>query len=327
MAKRPTTSEQDNVWKELLDYYFQEFMLFFFPEIYQDIDWKRGYESLDKELAKIVRDSKLGHRLADKLVKVYLKNGSETWLLIHLEVQGYIDADFEKRMFVYNYRIFDKYGHEVISLAVLTDNDPSYRPSHYEVRRWGFEHVFRFPAIKLLDYAQKWNELEANANPFAIVVMAHLKAQQIRKADERLAWKLRLTRMLYERGYQRQDIIELFRFLDWLVTLPEKLEQVYYQEIDQYEAELKMPYTTSFERIGMQRGMEKGLEQGLQQGLQQGLLEGIEMGLTIKFGQAVFEALLPQIEEIEDIEQLRELTKVVMEAGSEQEVRNWLATL
>ena len=53
-------SDYDSPWKEMLEGYFPDFMAFFFPEAYEDIDWVRGYESLDKELQQIVRDAALG---------------------------------------------------------------------------------------------------------------------------------------------------------------------------------------------------------------------------------------------------------------------------
>jgi len=81
-----------------------------------------------KELEKVVQNAEIGKRLADILVKVYLKDGSEKWLLIHIEVQGYFEKDFAKRMFVYNYRIFDRYNKEVVSLAILADPLPYFRP-------------------------------------------------------------------------------------------------------------------------------------------------------------------------------------------------------
>ncbi len=64
-------TDYDSPWKEMLDGYFPDFMAFFFPEAGDDIDWARGYESLDKELQQIVRDAELGKRLADKLMKVW----------------------------------------------------------------------------------------------------------------------------------------------------------------------------------------------------------------------------------------------------------------
>ncbi|MFK4997608.1 hypothetical protein ACI2OX_09010 [Bacillus sp. N9] len=38
--------------------------------------------------------------MADQIVKVYLKDGKEKWLLIHIEVQGDDDPDFSKECFV-----------------------------------------------------------------------------------------------------------------------------------------------------------------------------------------------------------------------------------
>lgn len=65
-----THDEFDSPWKEILEAYFEEFMLFFFPTAHADIDWSRGVEFLDKELQQVVRDAELGRRYADKLAKV-----------------------------------------------------------------------------------------------------------------------------------------------------------------------------------------------------------------------------------------------------------------
>ena len=52
-------------------------------------------------------------------------------------------------------------------------------------------------------------------SPFAVVVMAHLKAQATRhKGRDRLRWKINLVRGLYERGYKRKEVFELLRFID-----------------------------------------------------------------------------------------------------------------
>jgi hypothetical protein len=66
---------------------------------------------------------------------------------------------------------------DIVSLAVLADARPSFRPATYQRTRWGCERTFRFPVQKLLDWHARWAELEASPNPFALVVMAHLKAR------------------------------------------------------------------------------------------------------------------------------------------------------
>ena len=89
----PQRSDYDNPWKEALSLYFQPFMAFFFPQIESNIDWDKGYEFLDKEFQQIVREAEQGKIYADKLVKVWQKNGSEIWLLIHVEIQSQVQSE------------------------------------------------------------------------------------------------------------------------------------------------------------------------------------------------------------------------------------------
>jgi hypothetical protein len=63
--------------------------------------------------------------------------------------------------------------------------------------------------------------------------------------EARKDWKFKLTRLLYERGYGRQDIINLFRFVDWILELPEDLKRSFRDELEEYERERQMPYVTS----------------------------------------------------------------------------------
>jgi hypothetical protein len=242
--------EFDSPWKDILEAYFQDFMEFFFPHIHDDIDWSRGYDFLDQELRQVVRDAELGKRLTDKLVKVWQRSGEETWVLIHIEIQSQEEGQFSDRMFVYYYRLRDKYQREIASLAILGDERETWRPHPFQAELWGCRVQFEYPMIKLLDYAPRWAELEESRNPFAVAVMAHLKTKETRNdAQARKDWKFRLTRRLYEQGYGRQDILNLFRFIDWMLELPEGLKQAFRTELEQYEQEKKMRYVTSIEQM------------------------------------------------------------------------------
>ena len=232
------SDDYDSPWKEVLEAYFEDFMTFFFPLAAEEVDWERGYTFLDKELQQVVRDAEFGRRFADKLARVWRKNGDEAWVLIHVEVQGQEESAFAKRMYVYNYRIFDRYNRPVASLAVLADDRSGWRPDHYTHELWGCEVGIKFPVVKLLDYMARWEELEKSENPFAVVVMAHLKTRETRHDDDgRKAWKLNLVRRLYERGYGREDVINLFGFIDWIMRLPEDMVEGFWREICEYEEE------------------------------------------------------------------------------------------
>jgi hypothetical protein len=66
-------TDYDSPWKEILELYFPNFLTFFFPDIYVDVDWDRPYEFLDKELQQVVRDAETGGSRVDKLVRVCSK--------------------------------------------------------------------------------------------------------------------------------------------------------------------------------------------------------------------------------------------------------------
>ena len=53
---------------------------------------------LDKEMQEVAKEGLKGAKFVDKLVKIYLKDGTEQWLLVHIEVQGEADRDFSLRI-------------------------------------------------------------------------------------------------------------------------------------------------------------------------------------------------------------------------------------
>jgi hypothetical protein len=93
----------------------------------------------------------------------------------------------------------------VASLVILADGSPDWRPSHYGFEIFGFRHDVSFPIVKLLDFAGQIETLLADDNPFALIVAAHLLTQATRRdKNARYRAKLKLIRILYERGWDRQ---------------------------------------------------------------------------------------------------------------------------
>jgi hypothetical protein len=242
-------TDYDNPWKTFIELYFRDFLSFFFPDIEADIDWSKPVRFLDKELQKIVRDAEIPKRYADKLVEVHRLNGQTTLVICHIEVQSQEEGRFPFRMYTYNYRLRDRYNCPVVSLAILGDDRPTWRPSRFRDELWGCSTQFEFPIVKLSDYQDQWTVLEASRNPFAVVVMAHLKTKETHNQPmERKRWRYQLTTMLYEQGYGEQDILELHNFLDWLMHLPEELEQQFQDELKAFEEARQMRYTATWER-------------------------------------------------------------------------------
>lgn len=181
--------------------------------------------------------------------------GQEIWLLIHIEVQVRSSRKFNQRVFVYNYRLMNANGVDVVSLVVLTGEQPG-QTGRFQMERWGCSHDFKFPAVRIIDYRSRWEELDSSNNPFAVAVKAQLKAMETKGDDEqRYEWKRRLIFDLYRRGYNRNEIINLFRFMDWVVKIPNEMQVKLDDEIYNYELRNAMPYVTNIERRAEQRGM------------------------------------------------------------------------
>ena len=124
--------------------------------------------------------------------------------------------------------------------------------------------------------------------------------------------KLRLAKGLLQRNWSADDIRELLRLIDWLMTLPEDLEGDFQNEFHVYEKESNVAYVTSFERSGIKKGQLEGL------------LEGIELALDLKF-KAKGRKLLPKVAGIRDIAELRDFGQFLKKAETLGEVREYLS--
>jgi hypothetical protein len=256
------TDEYDAPWKEALEVYFEAFIAFFLPQAHAAIDWTQPVIFQDKELQKLIREADQGTRTVDKLVQVQRKNGRDAWVLIHIEVQSQEEYTFAERMFTYHARLRDRYRKRVVSIAVLGDEKVGWKPARFADDLWECSIEFRDPVVKLLEYRTQWEALEASDNPFATLVMAHLQTQATRHHhDERRLWKLHLLRRLYERGYQPDDIYQLFRFIDWLMWLPDEVKELFEADLHALEQEQHMPYVTSIERSAEERGIQQGIQE------------------------------------------------------------------
>ncbi len=233
----------------------------------------------------VVQDAELGTRFVERLVRVQVLNGGESWIFIHVEVQGTKQAEFAKRMFVYNYRIFDRYEKPLASLAVVADEHKQWKPSSYGFAVLGCRHTLEFPVAKLTDYEDKLDELLVSENAFGLITAAHILTQQTRKQhQERYKAKLRLIRILYQRHWDKQRVIDLFSVLDWLMQLPEWLNNQIWQELETIEENKKVQYITSVERIGIAKGMATGMAKGVEKGRVEGQSRLLRRQLERRFG-------------------------------------------
>jgi hypothetical protein len=299
MTKR---RDADSPWKQILRGYLPDAMEFFFPEINKLIDWRTPPVFLDKELEQLNPEDKVGKRYADQLVEVKLKRGRSLILLLHIEIQGRKDEHFEERMLIYAIRIYSRFKQLPCSLAILCDSNDLWRPNEYCLTSPGSMLDFNFTSIKLMDYQEQWKWLEASQNPFAAVVMAHLKAEEFKsKASERKIWKFLVMQGLYEKGYNERQIKDLFRFIDWIMVLPQRLGNSFWNELKAYEQEKNMTFITSVEEIGIKKGLKKGRQEERQGIVLSMLSNGMSVEDVAKFtGLSISEVERFAVERVEE---------------------------
>lgn len=104
----------------------------------------------------------------------------------------------------------------VASLVLLADDDPNWRPHAFHYGALGTGMRFSFATAKLLDYAERGDELLASDNPFAWITLAHVRIPQARGDPDTLyAAKWQLTRALLQQGRRKQRILALFKVINW----------------------------------------------------------------------------------------------------------------
>ncbi|MGQ9590309.1 MAG: cytosolic protein [Planctomycetota bacterium] len=330
--------DEDSAWKHILEVRLREFLAFYFPSIARRIDWSGKPAFLKQELQRILPRSEGRKHIVDALARTRLRDGGEAWLLIHVEVFGKKAADLAERTYVCRYRIFDRYRERAVSLAVYTGKGEA-PAGLYEEKGLGDRLTLRFPVVSVESFRGRMEDLERSRNPFAVVTLAHLALGSARTARERLERKKYVVGRLYEQGFSGDDIIEVYRFLDWLVALPPPLEREYERHVDRLERRTSMPLLSLREerairrglRKGLERGLEqgirqgieRGLEQGLEQGLERGLREAVERGLELRFG-AKGRKLIPRVDKLEGLEALRRVHEALFKARRLEEIARLL---
>jgi hypothetical protein len=195
-----TRQEQDSPWKEVITLFFPQLIQLIHPELYQLIDWQRPFQFLDAELQKIVPHSQTGRQTVDKLVQVYLHNNQQQWVLVHIEAQARPEKQFAERMYAYHARLWLHYRREIISIAILADNNARWRPSRYEQSLAGCQLLFEFYTVKVLDIDEA--QLLMEPNPCALLLLAFRRAAATRRhAELRFQARVELMRLAMDRGY------------------------------------------------------------------------------------------------------------------------------
>ena len=261
--------DNDILWKGVMEEVCDDLLRFIFPDVDQVLELERGFEFLDKELAEMYPepDKESSTRFADKLVKVFTRDGQEEWILIHMEVQGETKAAdrllFPERMFRYYYRIFDRYQKPMTAIAIFTGSDSQKMPNRYEYEFLGTSHIYRYNTYRITESSE--DELAKSDNPFAMVVLAAKtsllegKIPELELKDRKL---LVAKYLLSRKKFPKEKIDKILSFLNNIVLF-EKQETnlILMEQLDQLTG--KKNTMGLIERLAERReqvALEKGEE-------------------------------------------------------------------
>ncbi len=253
----------DALWKSVLETIFAEFLLFFYPDAKKLFDFSKGFVYLDKEFDLLFppEEGKKGIRFVDKLVKVFLRDGSEKFVLVHVEVQSQKGKnDLEARMFNYWYLVRDKYKVPVTAIAILADGNKNYRPKIYVEEFLRTRLTYEFDTYKIID--QDEASLRANPNPFSVVVLTSLLAIRNRNlGDDRLkSMKHNLYAEMMNRRMTREKRKGIYDFLTYFVLFQNpEMFRIFEKELLENKGK---SVTMGTQEYLLDKAEKKGLEKG-----------------------------------------------------------------
>jgi hypothetical protein len=322
----------DSPWKDVCERKLPLVLALLYPGVEQELDWSQDHDALDQELRKFAPASRAGGRIADSLLKAFVRDGGDP-RYFHLEVQGKKERGFRRRIHICNLRAEERFNAHVVSLVLLTDENPQWRPRCYvsgqfpvptkpgeqpdadaggkkrRRQRYLDERTLRWLMVKLIDFRGHEAELEALDNPMGVFVVAHLEAMRTRKdAEARQQAKLRLLRNLRQRKMDEEETRFWLTCIDWFLQLSEERQQALYRELERLDQEENMAFVNFIERIGMEKGRAKGR------------LEMLKWYLHTKYGEEGL-TWLAAAGDLSDENRLKDLSERIFSADTPEKVR------
>ena len=307
MAPLDARDRFDGPWKVALVTYFQEFLKLCFPKLHKLVDFSQEPEFLDNELEEIKPAGGRRSLGVDKLVRLRLKSGESVCALIHIEVQAQKQSDFARRMWVYHYRIYDKFMVHPVQLAVLADRHPKWKPGQYTLKQiTGNLKLTSFATFKCLNLVDPEAIFTRTGNVFALIVAASNAAHQTRgNGPARTQRLLGLGRLMKKRSLKLEEIFTALRVLEWLLMLPADLQLPYRKEqaiILQEGTEMKIEdLKLILEIVAKREGKQEGRLEGQLEMARESILEVLEA----RFGEVPY-LLAERIQHLQSVEALKQ---------------------
>ncbi|MBH8554337.1 DUF4351 domain-containing protein [Nostocaceae cyanobacterium CENA357] len=305
--------DHDRLFKELFTTFFVEFLELFLPEVLAYLE-NDSIEFIDKE---VFTDITAGERYeADLIVKVKFR-AQESYFLIHVENQSYKQPSFDKRMFRYFARLYEKFDLPVYPVVIFSYDSPKMLEPNV--------HQIAFPNKVILQFNYEviqlnrlnWRDFLRQQNPVATALMAKMNIA----STERRQVKFECLRLLATSQLDPARMRLISGFIDTYLRLnaeEQKLLQADIASMESREQEVVMQIVTSW----MEEGIEKGIEQGIEQGKQQAT-KSLVMRLLPRRVDTITPELEERVQQLSLI-QLEDLAVALLDFSSVADLEVWL---
>ena len=233
MSKRADAIDLDAITKEMITALFKHFIQLANPALYAAVDWSYPPVSLEQELINILKGKykiKGKRKNSDKLVRLRLLDGSDHFVLVHIEFQHRPEEHFERRMYIYFTLGSLRYDTEKITaIAFFTGAPPDSSQLEYKTNVFGTKLSYEF--ISYIAAAQNEADLIDSDNPVALGVLAMLYAWKSEgKPQKRLQYKKKLFDLVLKKGIEREDFLKALIFVRDFIHLSPKLENEFQRD-------------------------------------------------------------------------------------------------
>ena len=228
--------KNDILLKSAFEEAFPDLLRFFFKNADLIFDMDRGFEFLDKELKELFPELERrgGARFVDMLVKTFGADGSEKWMLVHIEIQAQHDTNFGHRMFQYFYRIFDRYQVPITAISVFTGEKSQVCSSEFQYEFLGTTLQYKFNTYHIQDHSEQ--ELLAMDNRFSLIILATQKTLISSKLSLRELAEHRFNiakAMICSNKYSPEQIKRFMLFLkNYIFIENSKINIIFDKQID-----------------------------------------------------------------------------------------------
>ncbi|MDG5789893.1 transposase [Evansella sp. AB-P1] len=287
-------TDHDRLFKELISTFFEEFMVLFFPEVHEQLDFTNTH-FLSQEIFTDVTDG--DKHEVDLLVETKLR-GMDSLIIVHVESQASFQKQFNERMFIYFSRIFQKYRRKILPIAIFSYDTPKDEPNALAIN-FPFVQVLNFNYLSIELKKKNWRDYIRSENPVAAALLSKMGYNK----DERIEVKKEFFRIIIRLELDRARESLLTGFFETYLKLTDDEEYQFQEEVkamDPKEAKKIMEVITSYERKGIEIGVEQGIEQGIEKGIEQGIEKGIEQGIEKGLGQ-VAKRMLSKGKKVDEI--------------------------